>query len=393
MKLIFIPFQDEPCFLNNGILTREYAMLKLIKDAGYEPRFVINKPRTILDHKEVSSNERLFPLGSIEHEIKQAIDAAQSIFPFRELSLSQITMKRGWWVDGYLKALDFLPGNLSDYLVYSNTPFSWKLIEHLKQRGATILFDSMDNMAIYPHFWMKERAAAHEGYSKLLEIANFSCANSQRTVDYFKSEFDVDVELIKNGVFQPRLMDSLTIDLYDEIAKIKQKYRHTVGFIGKFGFRIDHTLIDELANKAPDLLFVLIGPELDGQCSEINKIVTGHSNILKYPGVPSAYLYKLMSAFDSLMIPYSVGENENSGDPLKLYQYLLANKPIACTPIREVAEFSDYILISDNSDKWLEFFDNPDQFVCRKHAIDSILWSSRAASLIHFIKENGCVER
>ena len=77
MKLIFIPFQDQYCFENDGILTREYAMLKLLLDAGCELDLVINKPRTVLDAKVINCDLRNFPEGSIESEVLASLDGAR----------------------------------------------------------------------------------------------------------------------------------------------------------------------------------------------------------------------------------------------------------------------------------------------------------------------------
>ena len=359
-------------------------MLKLIKDAGHELYYVVNKPRTHLDQKQVTSKADLFPFGSVEQEVWLAISTAQSIYPFQRFSFKQISSKRGWWVDGYLKALDYLPNDLSDFIVYTNTPFSWKLIRGLKQRGAKILFDSMDNMVTYPHFWKIEKKAAKIGYREALFLADFASANSQRTVDYFFSEFGKCVNLIKNGVFKVKAIRGGIVKEVNLIKRDVKQYNTAVGFVGKFGLRINHDLIDRIAKLMPNVLFALIGPDLEGLCDELYNVISKHPNVVKYPPVPSSYLYEVLSLFDCLMIPYSVGKNENSGDPLKLYQYFLAGKPILCTPVKEVDEYSDYIKISDSASEWHRYIDAlplPDY----KKIIPSILWEARAEPLIAYL--------
>lgn len=383
LKLVFIPFQDEYCFENDGILTREYAMLNLLIEAGHELHTVVNKPRTALDAKNIILDPYKFPDGSIEAEILNALEAARNISLQHLFSIKQLTTKRGWWVDAYLGAISQFPENLDGYLVYTNTPFSWKLVKALKERGAAVVFDSMDNMMTYPHFWSSEKAAAKKGYSEMLALADYSCANSQRTVDCFKAEFDKSVALIKNGVFQPRLVDSSSVEQIKQINSAKSSYESCAGFVGKFGLRMDHEFIEKLARTNPDCLFVFVGLELAGQCDAFNKVVANNPNILKLSAVPSAYLYAVLDEFDVLMIPYSVGKNENSGDPLKLYQYLMTDKPIACTPVREVGEYADYILISYDATEWSLLLENPMREVQNYSKVrKSILWQERAAGLV-----------
>ncbi|MDO4290321.1 MAG: hypothetical protein Q4C41_03710 [Eggerthellaceae bacterium] len=388
MELIFIPFQDEYCFENDGILTREYAMLNLLLSAGCELGMVVNKPRTVLDAKVIKRDMRNFPDGSVEAEVLAALDGVVPVNPKRLFSLRQVTSKRAWWVDAYLDALDDMPRDLGDHVVYTNTPFSWKLVKVLKARGVRVVFDSMDNMMTYPHFWDCERAAAKEGYDELLSLADYSCANSQRTVDCFEEVFGKKVDLVKNGVFAPRKVDACEVEQVKEIAEAKKGYSKCAGFVGKFGLRIDHDFIGKLAKANPGSLFVFVGPELDGQCDAFNKVVASNANVLKLPALPSAYLYAVLDLFDMLMIPYSVGENENSGDPLKLYQYFMTDKPIACTPIREVGEYSDLILVSNDVDDWTRLLRCGSSGARDYSSVSgSIMWDERALALLSFIAD------
>ena len=49
--LIFIPYQDTDNFYSDGIMTREYAMLYMLYQAGYKKVINVKKPRTFLDKK------------------------------------------------------------------------------------------------------------------------------------------------------------------------------------------------------------------------------------------------------------------------------------------------------------------------------------------------------
>ena len=63
-KLVFIPYQDLYNFLNDGIMTREYAILSRLSGIRDIPTIIINKPRTLLDGKRIGKAEGLFPEGS-----------------------------------------------------------------------------------------------------------------------------------------------------------------------------------------------------------------------------------------------------------------------------------------------------------------------------------------
>ena len=75
-KLVFIPYQDLYNFLNDGIMTREYAILSRLSGIRDIPTIIINKPRTLLDGKRIGKAEGLFPEGSEEGLLREKIVAA-----------------------------------------------------------------------------------------------------------------------------------------------------------------------------------------------------------------------------------------------------------------------------------------------------------------------------
>ena len=385
-SLIFIPFQDAYCFLNDGILTREYAALLQLKRYGAKSFTLVNKPRTILDARRFDIDEARFPQGTHESEARYILENALTINPASLLDPRQVLGKRKWWSSGYMRALPLIKKDLSQSLAYSNNPFSWKLLLELKQRGCTICFDAMDNMSTYPHFWKKEQEEAYFGYRTVLQFADFTSVNSLRTKQFFLDEFDKDVPLIKNGVFQNILRPHARTSQVEYVTELKSAYRTCAGFVGKIGMRIDHRLIKHIANEGRDCLFVFVGPKLNGQCRDFDDVVSECPNVIKLDAIPSAYLFEMLDVFDFLMIPYSVGKNENSGDPLKLYQYFLTGKPILCTSIKEVDSYAHLITVSDNCNVWADRLRQDAALHDYSSVVDDITWEHRFEPLAEFCK-------
>jgi len=358
--LIFIPYQDTDNFYSDGILTREYAMLYLLYQAGYKKVINIKKPRTFLDKKRYLIHDEYYPEGTKESEIKKILDNSETIQYLPFLSLKQLLERRCWWVDGYGKTANRIKlENDKDYLIYSDNPYAADLISNLVSQGCTLFFDVMDNFAIHPSLSEKEHRMALQGYKKVFSDANYISANSQQTCEFMKKYTDKKIYLVKNGVFSNNeAKESLSIEAVKEIRLAKEKYKKCVGYIGKLGLRLDADLIDELSFKCPDVLFVFVGGYLKGQINDkLIELFNKRENVLHVDAVPSAYVYPILNEFDILSIPHSVGKSENGGDPLKLYQYLTRNKPIITTPILGVDEFKDYIDISYDSDEWARFLD------------------------------------
>lgn len=386
--LVFIPYQDSDNFYSDGIMTREYAMLYLLWNAGYKKVINIKKPRTILDRKRYKVNESFYPDGTIECKIKSILDQSITVQLLPILNLKQIIAKRGWWVDEFDKYKRLLTLETDkEYLVYSDNPFAWKIIRFLHGMGCKVFFDIMDNFAIHPSLNEKERKIALDGYKNVFDSSDIISANSQQTCEYMQRYAEQRIILVKNGVFPNNTAkDPMSIDAVKLIREEKKKYTKCVGYIGKLGLRLDADLIDAVSKQCKDVLFVFVGGYLKGQINEkLLELFEKRENVVHIDAVPSAYVYPILDEFDILSIPHSVGKNENGGDPLKLYQYLTRNKPIITTPILGVDEFKNYITIDGDADKWVSFIKSDNKII---KEIDSIefSWESRISPIMKEIR-------
>lgn len=386
--LVFIPYQDVDNFYSDGILTREYAMLYLLWNAGYKKVVNVKKPRTCLDRKRYKINESFYPDGTIECKIKYILDKSITVQMLPFFNLKQLIAKRGWWVEEFDKYERLLTLETDkEYLIYSDNPFAWKLIRHLHDAGCKVFFDVMDNFAIHPSLNEKERKVALDGYKNVFKSSDIISANSQQTCEYMQQYADQKIILVKNGVFPNNSAENpLAIEAVQQIRKEKKKYRNCVGYIGKLGLRLDADLIDSVSEQCSDTLFVFVGGYLKGQINKkLLDLFENRENVIHIDSVPSAYVYPILDEFDILSIPHSVGKNENGGDPLKLYQYLTRNKPIITTPILGVEEFKQYITIDGNADKWVLFIKSNNKII---KEIDSIAfsWETRILPIMKEIR-------
>ena len=358
-NLIFVPYQDTDNFFRDGILTREFAMLYLLKNMGFRNIINVKKPRTVLDSPRYQIHDEYYPEGTIESQVKNYCDQAITIQHHPTLSVHQITARRGWWEKGYLKTFETLEKYTAEgqNLVYSDNPFASELLSKLCTENTAIYFDVMDNFAIHPSLSEKEHELALVGYKRIMNFADIVCANSKQTCEFIKEKTGREILLVKNGVFENNEA-SITEDIscVEVIRNKKRKYKKCVGYIGKLGLRLDADLIEEITEECQQVLFVFVGGYLKGQINDkLLELFETRENILHIDAVPSAFVYAILDEFDILSIPHAVGKAENGGDPLKLYQYLTRGKPIITTNILGVSEFSDVITISNSKNEWIEF--------------------------------------
>ena len=386
--LIFIPYQDSDNFFSDGIMTREFAMLYLLWDAGYKNVINIKKPRTLLDKKRYKVHEEFYPEGTKEACIRKILDHAQTVQYLPPFSMMQLAKRRGWWNYGYKKTIDCMtldPGK--DYLVYSDNPYAVDLLENLSQRGCKVYFDIMDNFAIHPSLNEQERHTALEDYKRIFQFADAISANSKQTCNYMQPYSSNEIVLVKNGVFlDNEAENALSLKEVQQIEDRKKNYKRCAGYIGKLGMRLDADLIDRISEECKDVLFVFVGAFLKGQMNpKLEELFEKRENILHIGAVPSAYVYPILDEFDILMIPHSVGKNENGGDPLKLYQYLTRNKPIITTPILGVEEFNQEIAIKSRDDNWKEYIYNMSSLE-KSNEVKGISWTERIKPIFLLLK-------
>ncbi len=110
-----------------------------------------------------------------------------------------------------------------------------------------------------------------------------------------------------------------------------------------------------LADRRPEVLFVLVGSEGEG---EIERVAAARPNVRVAPWAEPAALPAWLAAADVLLIPPSRAPLERFGTcvlPLKLYAYLAAGRPILAPVAPDTAE-----LLQHGANAWLVPPDDPD---------------------------------
>lgn len=121
--------------------------------------------------------------------------------------------------------------------------------------------------------------------------------------------------------------------------------RPVICYIGHIDHRLDYLVLNALAKRHPDKLFLLVGPVSGTECKSSgfenlpNVMFTGKKPQHELP----AYLQYSKAA----MIPFKCNALTASIYPLKLNEYLAAGKPVLSTPFSEdVSAFSDCIFLA-----------------------------------------------
>lgn len=119
-----------------------------------------------------------------------------------------------------------------------------------------------------------------------------------------------------------------------------------VGFVGGISDWVDVGLMAATAEAMPEVNFVLIGPALTdvGALKALN-------NVHLMGPKPYTSLPEYVRIFDVCLIPFKINKLTESVNPIKMFEYLAAGKPVVSTPLPEVAAFSEVVTLADGVDE------------------------------------------
>ena len=115
---------------------------------------------------------------------------------------------------------------------------------------------------------------------------------------------------------------------------------HVLMYVGMIAEWFDFEAIQRVLDRNPNMHIVLVGP------SEVNLPL--HKQIHYVGKVEREYIFSLMDKADGLIMPFVVNDLIKSVNPVKLYEYIYADKPIIVPSYNEVKQFLPYINTYDN---------------------------------------------
>lgn len=122
-----------------------------------------------------------------------------------------------------------------------------------------------------------------------------------------------------------------------------------IGFYGAIADWFDLKLAMHLAMSRPNYTFVYVGEVFDIDVTELKKlpnvILTGDQD---YELMPK-YLYH----FDVCTIPFKINSITEATDPVKLYEYFCAGKPVVAVNLPEIKIYQQHLYLAANHDDFL----------------------------------------
>ena len=213
--------------------------------------------------------------------------------------------------------------NIKRHISWYYTPMMLEWSRHLEPLA--VVYDCMDQLSAFKN--APPELTARE--AELLSLADvvFTGGHSlyeakkgaHPAVHAFPSSIDVD-------------HFATALEAESDPADLAGVPTPRIGFVGVIDERMDIGLLDEIAAMRPDWQFVMIGPVVKIDESELPRRQNIHYLGSKsYDELP-AYIGR----WDVAMMPFAMNESTRYISPTKTPEYLAAGRPVVSTPIRDV---------------------------------------------------------
>lgn len=123
-----------------------------------------------------------------------------------------------------------------------------------------------------------------------------------------------------------------------------------LGVVGGINAKVDLALLAEVAQRQPEWSLVLVGPLGYGLGEADLARLRALPNVHFAGAVPPEQVPVVMAGCDVGLIPYQLNEQTRHVNPLKVYEYLAAGKPVVATPLPELRQFEPLVRLADDAD-------------------------------------------
>ncbi len=202
--------------------------------------------------------------------------------------------------------------------------------------GATVVYDCLDLATGFSN--VPNSLAGSE--AAMLASADLVIAASQPLAEYV-SEQRPSI-LIRNAAE----VDFLARGFSDRDAG----ERPVIGYFGAIADWFNIEWIEHCAAAHPEWDFRLIGRTDGCDTSRAAKL----ANVRFLGEVPYRELPDLLREFDVAIIPFRIVELTRCTNPVKLYEYMAAGKPVVAAALPEVIEATDLVYIADDASSFAD---------------------------------------
>ncbi|WP_322013583.1 glycosyltransferase [Paraburkholderia sp. J12] len=166
--------------------------------------------------------------------------------------------------------------------------------------------------------------------------------------------------------------------------------RPVIGYYGAIANWFDLDLIASVAEHFPHCTVLLVGADTIGARAQLRH----HANVRFVGEVEYGRLPFFLYAFDVCLVPFKIIPLTLATNPVKVYEYLSAGKPVVSVDLPEMAEFPELVHVAKNSEEFIsriaDVLATPQSeplVASRKQFAKRQTWKHRVADLIDFAEQ------
>ncbi len=162
--------------------------------------------------------------------------------------------------------------------------------------------------------------------------------------------------------------------------------RPVIGYVGAIAAWFDMSLLLEVAQASPQWDFILVGSAAGADIERAR----GQPNIYFKGELPYSVVPEMVASFDVCLIPFKITPLTLATNPVKIYEYLAAGRPVVATPLPELTSLQEVdVFLAQTSEYFqkqiqraLYIAASPERIAVRKAWASENDWMSRANSFI-----------
>ncbi len=206
--------------------------------------------------------------------------------------------------------------------------------EKVRNLKIPLIYDYIDELKVF-YMYGPQMEIDHDYLIKNASVVGASARNLLEQTQQIRP----DCIYVPNGVMirDFEIDPKNPPDVPHDLQPILKDNKPIIGYFGALAKWVDYELIINLASIRKDLNFVYIGPDYDKSLHAHNLAGCTNIHILgkKDYTLLSHYIYY----WDVAFIPFIINDITEATSPLKLFEYMAAQKPIVTTPMRECKQY------------------------------------------------------
>ena len=115
--------------------------------------------------------------------------------------------------------------------------------------------------------------------------------------------------------------------------------RCVIGYIGAIASWMDIDLLQQIASAFPQCLLLLVGADESGA----RRRLADRDNVMLTGELPYGELPQYLHSMDVCLLPFKVVPLTLATNPVKVYEYLAAGKPVVAVALPELEQFANLV--------------------------------------------------